>query len=208
MFLSSLIDGIKGKTYHLNKVVLPSLNRFDLEFKKCKELESNNFNHQLFLNLSICIDNFYNVLYNNKTKTSFNLHVKNINPRNAEFMTITLSNLIFIQFITDLENVFDYNISDSEKFIDYTETRYKEMLLKHEEDKYNELWDIYVERNKDIVSTFEYWYEFYWNEILGLPPKKHVLPNDQTRVSDDKAMFTFLLAQTVDHFREKMAKLM
>ncbi|MCK6208455.1 hypothetical protein [Bacillus infantis] len=95
---------------------------------------------------------------------------------------------------------------DAEKFIDYIEEKFNLSLLDHEDKKYRELWDFYLNNDKQIIRTFDtFWYEFYWNEILGLPPKNHVSPIDDTMHSEDLGMLGIRFAHILDDFRMKVA---
>lgn len=203
--MPSFLDALKGKTIHFSKVIIPSLSRLVVERDKYAQ-EGIQTLEIIFSELGEAVGEFYMKSYHNKVKTSLNLHVKNINPRNAEFLTISLSSLLVIQLLTDFENSLDFDNPDTEKFIDYIEEKFNLSLLEHEDKKYKELWEFYLNNDKQIIKAFDTcWYEFYWNEILGLPSKKHVLPDDNTMHSEDLAMLTIMFSYILDDFRVKVA---
>lgn len=203
--MPSIIDALKGKTLHFSKVIIPSLSRLVNERKKY-QVQQQRVMYIIYKELSECIGDYLYEIYHFKTKTSLNKYVKNINPRNAEFLTVSLSNIMMIRLIDVFEKALDFNDPEAERFVESVEFQYTTLMKDHESAKYDEFWDFYQVNKNDASATFKYWYEFYWNEILGLPPKNHVLNEEASMYSEDLAMLLIAFNYLSDRFITNVAE--
>lgn len=208
--MATFIDALKGKTLHLNKVIYPSVNRLTQESLKYKndstEINTEKIIQYIFLLLGETISNYYEYLYNDRNKTSLNKYVKNITPRNAEYLTCSLASLFIIQILDDLENSLDFNQKSSEEFVSIIEERFLLSLSKREEEKHLQLWDLFLSKERNITSVFADWYDFYCIEILGLDKDDRLMALEDGTFGNDKAKFCFLFAKLLDDFRLRFAK--